>query len=367
MSTWNAMDIFPYDYKGNMGRPGVVAERFSNFAVQNCDLLISIGSRLNNTLTAYNPEGFGKSAKKIIIDIDPNELKLNKMKNTIKICADAKVFIEDLLDKCAFSSLEVDWIDLLERWKLDFSLQKEEKAKKSDYIGHYDAVLSLSKSIPEDRIIVTGSSGLAVEAFYVAFKNKANQRILHTSGLGSMGYAVPAAIGVSFEKRTSENALYCVEGDGSLHMNIQDIGTLKSSGQKVCLIILNNKGYASIRATQKGYFEGRYFGTGPEGGNSFVEMSKLAKLFDYRYLPATSTKEIAAAIQEFEINDSCVLLDIKIQKNESLYPKSSVYFTEDGKMHSMPLEDMTPLLALDTLKKEMTFELNQASYKARED
>jgi len=363
VTTWNAADILPYDHPLNMGRPGVVAERFSNFALQNCDLLLSIGSRLNNVLTAYNPSKFAKSAQKVVIDIDPNELALNSIPNALKINTGANQFLTEMLNRDLKISDISNWISKLQSWKNRYSLLNESYIN-NDALSHYEAVIALSKSIPENRIIVTGSSGLSVEAFYVAFRNKLDQRLLHTSALGSMGYAVPASIGAVCE--TGADATYCIEGDGSLQMNLQDLITLKNKSKKTCVIIFNNQGYASIRATQRGYFESRYFGTGPEGGNSLIKMKDIAITFGFKYVKASDATSLTSAINRFEAQDESVLLDVILEKDVSLFPKSSVYFDADGTMHSMPLEDMTPLIDFSELKNEMFFTPEDVSLKARE-
>ena len=365
VTTWNQMDILPYEHELNFGRPGVVAERYANFAVQNCDLLISIGSRLNNALTAYNPANFAKNATKIIFDIDLNELNINNIPNSIKVQMNARSALNHIKKNAMFENLENGWVEKLRFWKKRYSLENEALIS-SETLNHYKAIWALSDAIPENRTIITGSSGLAVEAFYVGFKNKHGQRILHTSALGSMGYGVPAAIGAATELSATNNPLYCVEGDGSLHMNLQDIGTLKKANNRVCLIVLNNQGYASIRATQKGYFNERYFGTGKEGDQLFVCLKDVAAMFGYEYIEAKSKQEIKQAVNHFECNVNHLLVDINVMKDEALFPKASVYFDDGGKMHSMPMEDMAPYIDIDELEKEMFHSLPKISYSLRE-
>lgn len=364
VSTWNASDIQPFDHPLNMGKPGVVAERFSNFSVQSCDLILCVGTHLNNVLTAYNPGEFARSAKeKIIVNIDMGELNFSRLNNPTLIQMDAKKFLVEL-NKYFLAPLEIsEWKQNLLFLKNKYRKEVEiEDTDKDGRILHYSAVNKLSKLIPPERLIVTGSSGLAVEAFYVSFRNKKNQRLAHTSALGSMGYAIPAAIGAAHEN----GIIYCIEGDGSLQMNLQDLGTLKDTNSAVCLIIFNNNGYASIRATQRGYFESRYLGTGPEGGRNLPKLNDIATLYNLDYHLVEKITDLDDVIATFEEKKQSCLIEILITPNEALFPKCKVFFDKDMVMHSMPLEDMSPLLPIDVLRRDTGLKPLNISFKARE-
>lgn len=268
VTTWTAMDLIAADHPLSVGRPGVVALRPPNFAVQNCDLLISIAARLDNVVTAYNPARFGRYAKKVVVDIDPKELEKFSMPIEQAICSDASAFMSALLKSLKKRSVLGDkaelsnWRQRCQDWKVRYPAGEGRQVPASGTINHYDVMRVLSEEIPEDTLIVTGSSGLGIEFFYTAFQNKRGQRIINTTGLGSMGYGLPHMIGAGFAQKGK--SYVGIEGDGSLQMNLQELATIKGNNLPVRIFIMNNGGYASIRATQRNYFDGRFVGTGPD-------------------------------------------------------------------------------------------------------
>jgi len=365
VTTWNAMDLLPNSSKLNIGKPGTVALRAPNFAIQNSDLLISIGARLDNVVTAYNPQNFAKNAKKIIVDIDLNELNKFKIKIDLKINLDAKFFIEKLNDKAAKNKIKSfsDWLKKCNDWKKRYTINDGENFSKGKGISHLQLVDVLSDCLPKNSLIVTGSSGLAIESFYMAFRNKPGQRIFLTSGLGAMGYGVPALIGALNSNKYKE--VICIESDGSFLMNLQEILTLKISKKPFKLFILNNNGYASIRNTQKNYFDGRYIATGPE---SNLFLPDICKLFDSIGISAIKVKNLDGLIDgvtKVLRSKKSIVCDISLRADDTLWPKSAAILQKNGSMLSMPLEDMSPLLSRAQLKAEMIYPLSPASKKIK--
>jgi len=365
VTTWNAMDLLPNSSKLNIGKPGTVALRAPNFAIQNSDLLISIGARLDNVVTAYNPQNFAKNAKKIIVDIDSNELNKFKIKIDLKINLDAKFFIEKLNDKAAKNKIKSfsDWLKKCNDWKKRYTINDGKNFSKGKGISHLRLVDVLSDCLPKNSLIVTGSSGLAIESFYMAFRNKPGQRIFLTSGLGAMGYGVPALIGALNSNKYKE--VICIESDGSFLMNLQEILTLKISKKPFKLFILNNNGYASIRNTQKNYFDGRYIATGPE---SNLFLPDICKLFDSIGISAIKVKNLDGLIDgvtKVLRSKKSIVCDISLRADDTLWPKSAAILQKNGSMLSMPLEDMSPLLSRAQLKAEMIYPLSPASKKIK--
>jgi len=366
VTTWNAMDLLPNSSRLNIGKPGTVALRAPNFAIQNSDLLISIGARLDNVVTAYNPQNFAKNAKKIIVDIDLNELNKFKMKVYFKINLDAKVFLENLNSKTAKYKIKKfsDWINKCNDWKKRYSINDGGKFSRNKKISHLQLVDTLSDCLPKNSLIVTGSSGLAIESFYMAFRNKPGQRVFLTSGLGAMGYGIPALIGALNSNKYKE--VICIESDGSFLMNLQEILTLKISKKPFKLFILNNNGYASIRNTQKNYFKGRYIATGPE---SDLFLPDICKLFDSIGINTIKVKNIDGLIDGVNKvlrSKKSIVCDILLREDETLWPKSAAIPQKNGSMLSMPLEDMSPLLSREQLKAEMIYPLSEASKKIKD-
>lgn len=366
VTTWNALDLIPYDHPLCVGRPGVVALRAPNLAVQNCDLLISIGSRLDNIITAYNPRGFARAAKKVVVDVDQNEIDKLDMEIELGIACDAKLFISTLLNHVTpktASDFRRSWLDRCTAWKQRYPVNDGQPFDTTGKISHYHFVNALSDVAPPETLISTGSSGLAIEVFYTVFRNKAGQRVFLTSGLGSMGYGLPAAIGACIAN--GSRPMLAIESDGSLQLNLQELATIKGGNLPICLMVMNNAGYCSIRNTQRNYFDGRYLGTGPEAGLWLPDLEKLAMAYELPFMKIDEASSIDRKLQEaIELPRPCII-DIRLATDEILMPKASAIPQSDGSIISMPLEDMTPLLPLNQLKEEMIIDLHPASLAAK--
>lgn len=358
--TWNASDLLAWDDPLYVGRPGVVAARAPNFAVQNCDCLISIGCRLDNIITAYNPKGFARNAKKIVVDVDQNELDRHQIDIALPILSDAK----DFIDACLVSNFSAPaewgvWREKCSDWKKRFTPLDGRKFDPNTPISHYEFVEIISDAIPENQLVITGSSGLAVEVFYTAYRNKPGQRMFLTSGLGSMGYGIAAAIGACIG--AGRVPTVCVESDGSLMLNLQELATLKALNLPITVVVMNNGGYASIRNTQRNYFEARYLGTGPASGlfiPDFVEVAKGIGLAAQDVTTVDQLKQSFASIGPRVLN-------VHLLSDEVLSPKVAAMPQPDGSIISMPLEDMSPLLTLEQLKAEMLVGIDPNSEKVR--
>ena len=365
-STWNATDILPWDHPLNAGRPGVVAARGANFAVQNCDLLISVGCRLDNIITAYNPRGFARAARKVVVDVDPHELDAKDMALDLALAMDAGAFT-DALDAAtrgiALQPALAEWRARIADWKRRYPVFDSAGAPASGRIGHFQFADALSDAVPVDTLIATGSSGLAVEAFYTAFRNKAGQRIFLTSGLGAMGYGLPAAIGACLGNDSRPMVL--VESDGSLQLNLQELATLSGRRLPICVLVMNNGGYCSIRNTQRNYFDGRYLGTGPEAGLMMPDLERLAAVYELPYLRIDDAARLAGDLAAALALPRPCLIDVRLLPDETLAPKCAAIPRADGSIVSMPLEDMSPLLSLDELAANMSTPLLDASIEAR--
>lgn len=361
VTTWNALDLLPYDHPLLVGRPGVVALRAPNFAVQNCDLLISIGSRLDNIITAYNTSGFARGAKKVVVDVDHHEIDKLDMAIDCAVKSDAGTFLEELvraMDGMPRLAVE-DWRTRCTDWKNRYGIKNETAFASTGPVGHFQFVEALSDAVPPETLIVTGSSGLAVEAFYTVFRNKPGQRVFLTSGLGSMGYGLPAAIGACFANAC--RPMVAVESDGSLQLNIQELATMRAFNLPICLLIMNNDGYASIRNTMRNYFNGRYVGTGPEAGLWLPDLEDIARTYDLPFIRISEAADLDKKLAEAMAAPRPIIVDMRLVANETLAPKVAALPQPDGSMLSMPLEDMSPLLPLERLKAEMLVPLTEAS------
>jgi acetolactate synthase-1/2/3 large subunit len=364
VTTWNAADLIPYDHPQCVGRPGSVALRGPNFAVQNCDLLISIGARLDNVVTAYNTPGFARGAKKIVLDVDRMELDKLNMEIALKIECDAHRFIKAMLDSAPNPCERPEWLNRCRDWKKRYPVCDGQAFPSHGEISHYHFMTALAEAIAMDELIVTGSSGLGVEVFYTVFANKPGQRIFLTSGLGAMGYGLPAVIGgcLAHGRRPTIG----VESDGSLMLNLQELYTLKQLNLPVRLFIINNRGYASIRNTQRNYFAGRFVASGPESGLGMADFAALGEAVGLPTRRITDITELNQGLEQALAQPGPLLIDVRVTPDETLWPKVAALPQPDGSMLSMPLEDMSPLLPLTQLQDEMIIPLHPASQSARD-
>lgn len=353
--TWNAADTLPWEHALYVGRPGVVAARAPNFAIQNSDCLISIGCRLDNVITAYSPLGFAREAKKIVVDVDPNELSRHTMAIEVSVCADAKAFLQSWSQCLPELELFEDWRVQCADWKRRYLPLDGRQFARTSPIGHFQFVDRLSDVIPEQSLVITGSSGLAVEVFYTAFRNRPGQRVFLTSGLGSMGYGLPAAIGACLG--ADRKPTVCVESDGSLMLNLQELATLKHLNLPLTLVIMNNNGYASIRNTQRNYFQGRYVGSGQSSGLWMPDFMRLAASMDIPCERVTDIQQLKTSL----FGNQLRVVEVVLEEDEVLTPKVSALPQADGSIISMPLEDMSPLLPREVLRREMLIPLHPAS------
>lgn len=367
-TTWNATDLIPAGHPLSVGKPGTVALRPPNFAVQNADLILSIGARLDNVVTAYNPGKFGRHAQKIVVDVDPAELAkfAGNAGFARRIEADARDFIAALLPE-ARGTQPPDrsaWLARCADWKARYPINDGAPFPESGQIGHFHLTDALSEELPADSLIVTGSSGLAVEFFYTGFRNKPGQRVFLTSGLGAMGYGLPAMIGAYMA--SDRRPFVGIESDGSLMMNLQEMQTIATLRLPLRLFVVNNGGYASIRNTQRNYFEGRYVGSGPQGKLDIPDLVGLARTFGWDAFAVEDAADLKAGIRRALDSAGPLLVDVRVVQDEALFPKSAALPQPDGSMLSMPLEDMSPLLPRDEFRANMIVPLDPASERVPE-
>lgn len=365
VTTWNAMDLLPHEHPLYVGRPGVVALRAPNFAVQNADLLITLGCRLDNIITAYAPRDFARNARKIVVDVDANEIAKLDMHIDVAVTSDAASFVDTLaasLKGASFSRPQ--WLERCRDWKARYGVNDGKPFPASGPISHFQFADSLSNAVPENTLVSTGSSGLAVEVFYTVFRNRPGQRVFLTSGLGAMGYGLPAAIGACFANGCKP--MVAVESDGSLQLNIQELATLRGFNLPICLVVMNNGGYASIRNTQRNYFESRYVGTGPEAGLWMPDLEEMARAYHLPFKRISDAAELDAGLAEAMQMPRPMILEVLLMKDEALSPKVAAIPQADGSMTSMPLEDMSPLLPLAVLEEEMAGNIAPVSRQVRQ-
>lgn len=352
IGTFARYDIVRNDHELFFGRFGTIGNRMANFTVQNSDLIISIGARLNIRAVSYNWEFFGREAKKISVDIDKNELEKHTLKIDTKINADAKEFIEALnLSLEDNDSLKYDeWIEKCNSYKHQYHTIINERQKADDFVDSYNFYDVISDVSHNDAIYIFGN-GTACVSSYQSLRLHGNQKIIVNSGSAAMGYDLPAAIGACIANNKRE--VICVTGEGSLQMNIQELQTIIHNKLPIKLFILNNDGYISIRNTQNGFFKGHKVGADKESGVSFPDSIKLGKAYGFKTFQIKNQNNLKEELNSILKEDGSFICEVLLSPSEKMEPKLSSQIKPDGKMISKPLEDMFPFLPRDEFEKNM--------------
>jgi acetolactate synthase-1/2/3 large subunit len=354
LHSWSAIDVISSNNEFNFGCPGIYGQRAANFIVQNCDLLIVLGSRLALPQTSYNIDNFAPDAKIVMINNDKNEL--NKYSRyEVKINSDCKKFIESLL-LCSIDSYKFEWIEKCNFYKKEFPLIEDCHLKDNEnFDNSYVFINQISHMLDEDHIIVIGQ-GTPLPCGHQALFHKRNQTIFASNGLGEMGNGLPSAIGAAIA--SPEKKIILFDGDGSSMMNLQEMQTLIGYKIPLKIVIFNNDGYLFIKHTQKMLFQGRYTGVNAETGVSLPKFSKIANAFGIEYFSSFDNE-----VQEFLNFEGCAIYEIFMNPEQDLIPKVKGIMTDSGFL-SPPLEEMSPLLTLENIQKCMT-KINKISYEIR--
>ena len=352
VTTLNGMDSVTDDNPYFIGRIGTIGQRAGNFALQNADLILCLGTRNNIRQVSYNWENFAKKAFKIVIDIDSAELKKPTIKPDLAIHANLKDVIQELNN----SELNIDrkdWLNwCLERRNKYLPNKAKEYAQTSSIINPYFFVITLTELLKENELIVTSNASSLVCTFQ-AGTIKRGQRVILNSGNASMGYDLPAAIGACIaadKKRT-----ICLTGDGSIMMNIQELQTIKHHNLPIKIFVFNNNGYSSIKQTQGNFFNGHLTACEPDSGVSMPNFANIAKGFGIEALRIDNTQDIGEKITKILETDGPFLCDVIMEPHQIFIPKLSSEKLPDGKMISKPLEDMYPFLDREEFKSNMLY------------
>ena len=345
---WDSIDAIEDANPYYVGRGGIMGDRAGNFAVQNADLVLAVGNRLSIRQVGYNWKTWAREAHVIMVDVDPAELKKTTIHVEHPIWADAKDFFEKMEQLMATEDSTVfkgtEWVQTCQNWKKKYPVtQPKHWEEDGQYANVYAFVKYLSSSLPEGNMTVVsnGSACVVGSHNYVIQKDA---RFLINSGVASMGYGVPAAIGacIAHNRQTT----ICLDGDGSIMMNLQELQTILTNKLPIKIFMINNNGYHSIRQTQNNLFKNHSkVGIGPESNDlSFPDFGKLAEAFGYPYFAAHSNAEMKQAVNQALAIDGPVFAEIFVSAEQIFEPKSATKRLEDGTLVSPPLEDLAPFL-----------------------
>lgn len=350
------LDAVPTDHPLYIGRIGNKGDRAGNFAVQNADFVLAVGSRLSVSSTGHEYQKFARSATLAVVDIDRDEHAKNTVKIDRFIHSDAACFLDRLLNS-PVREYSPEWIPSCQRWREKFSLFLPEYESPGKKVNMYQFMKVLNRSLPADAVVVSDAGS----SFYVvsqALQVRAGQRYVTSGGQADMGYGLPAVVGASVAANRGE--VIGIIGDGSLQMNIQELQTVVHYHLPVKLFIWNNDGYLSIRATQNKYFEGRLLGTDKTSGVSFPALRKIAAAYGIPYVKIPRTAALEQGIQTTLQMLGPVLCEVCCLPNQDVVTVSSMR-REDGTMVSKPLEDMYPFLDRREFLAEMIVEPQEES------
>lgn len=351
------LDCVPNGHPLYAGRPGATGDRAGNFAVQNSDFFLSIGSRLSYKQTGYNTATWARAAYKVMVDVDPEELKRKYLNIDLPVCADALDFIEQLIEGIKNLQEKLPernkWIGQCKEWVGKYPVVTPDKYETPDGRGStYVFYKTLSELMPENAVYVTTSGNSRVICRQAAIMKK-GQRVITNHSTSPMGYCLPAAIGACLAN--NGRMVVLITGEGGFQMNLQELQTIKHNRLPVHIVVINNEGYQSIRITQNSFFkEHTHVGIGEESGDlSFPDISKIAYAYEYPYFESKNVDDLEDTLRRFLACETYAICQVFVTKTQVTMPKASSRRLADGRMVSMPLEDMAPFLDREELKENM--------------
>lgn len=383
VTCWDSIDLIATAHPCYCGRGGTMGDRAGNFAVQNSDLLICIGTRLNIYQVGYNVKTWARAAYTVVVDIDPEELKKPIMRADLPVCMDAGEFIRKLDKMIRQENLIEDnrepggsvtgryklWLEQCNSWKKRYPVVSGKHYQKTGKVNAYAFIDRLSHMAGDGSVTVVanGSASVVGSAAYYIDKHS---RFVMNCGISSMGYGLPAAIGASVavcntcreDTDRGRKPVICIEGDGSVMMNLQELQTMATNRLPLKLFVLNNNGYHQIRQTQNNIFHNGLVGVGPDSDDlGFPDFKKIAEAFGIAYFCIAAGEDLDDGISHVLAQTQGVLCEVLISTEQVFEPKSATRRLEDGTLVSPPLEDMAPFLPREELKENMYIPLVEES------
>jgi len=334
VTTWSGVDIIEYEHKNYIGNVGVYGSRAANFAVQNSDFLLCLGSRLDTRITGGVPSSFARNAKIISVDIDKHELSKKRGLNLyLKINYDLKDFLNTFgkINK-KFTYNNVEWLDKCIKWKNTYPIVKQEYYSQKKFVNPYVFINELSSLLDKNSTIIADDGGHLTWTIQ-AFKVKKNQKLFSAFGNSPMGYAFPASIGASIAK--NKGKVICIDGDGSIQINIQELQTVVHNKLPVKIIVLNNNGYGIIRQFQELYLNKRYEASIPQKGVINPSFKKISKAYGINYTLISNHKDLKKKLIKPINSNKPEFIEILINPTQKIIPKLQF---------GNPIEDLSPLL-----------------------
>ena len=351
--TWKLIDAIPEDCEFYAGRPGAVGQRGANFTQQNSDCMLIIGARLDRPQTAFSYRNFAPAARKILVDVDAQEIAKFDIPIDVAACADAADFVAEFLRQSQQLQKKDRrcWLKQAKEWQRKYPVVLPEYWKAKGFVSTYVLIDVLSDELSEGDVIVPGSSGPCSEISMQAFRVKAGQRVLNSNSLGAMGTGLPASIGAclaSGRKRT-----ICVNGDGGFQLNIQELETLRRLNLPIKYFVLCNGGYASIMATQRNYFQGHFTASNSSSGLTLPDISRVASAYGLATARIQDDSNIQNQVRAVLSMPGPAVCAVDVSADERTAPRVTSMVLPNGMIVSKPMEDMWPFLDPDELRANM--------------
>lgn len=347
-TTWNGADRFPNEHPMYAGRSNTYGMRWSNVLVQQADLVIALGTRLGLQQTGFNWQKFVPVGKLVQVDIDKGELDKATPRKDLTINADANKVLESIFGFKTSAEI-THWRTFVDQTRELLPVVEEANIKSHQYVEAFSFVAALNQVTSEGETIIPCSSGGAFTTMMQAYFLKSGQRMVTDKGLASMGYGLSGAIGAAFAKNGTRTIL--VEGDGGFAQNLQELGTVEINQLNLKIFIFSNQGYASIRTTQKSYFEGKYLGCDRNTGLGFPDWEKIFSAFDIPVITMTNQLFQPSEVRNLFESPGPAAFIVPLDPEQIYYPKVMSKVLKTGKMESNPIHLMTPALPHDVLLK----------------
>jgi acetolactate synthase-1/2/3 large subunit len=341
--TIGAMDLLGEDDEFYMGKFGPIGQRRANFALQNADLLLSVGASLSVASIGFNTKAFAPHARRVMVNINAGELGKSNYVPDLPIQADAKWFIEEFMrqtERIEFTPV-LRWQEACEMWRRKYPIITPQAYGDEEHVNSYAFANTLADLLTSEDVVVTGNS-LDAWSIYQSFPVKRGQRVFTNVCYGSMGWDLPAAIGTCVARGNKRTVL--VTGDGSLLFNAQELQTIGYNQLNVKVFIFNNHGYESVRATQNSYFAGRFVGSDDRSGVANPNFEHLAAAHGLHYAYVRNNAQITDQVASVLASPGPALCELNLSYRQIRSPRVTSVRREDGTMESKPLEDMFPFL-----------------------
>lgn len=349
LTSISGIDLIPSDHPLFFGRPGILGERPANFIMQNSDLFLVVGTRMGIRICGYAYETVAREATKVMVDVDGNELDKPTFCPDVKIESDAGEFLRKVIGALPSLPPCADWLAYCRRMRERYPVVLPEHRNRTDYVSSYVLPEKIMRYALDPVTLVT-ANGVAYTSTFQSIPIRKGMRMFSNEACASMGYGLPAAIGAAFACR---GEVICLEGDGSIQMNLQELQTLQTYRLPIKLFVYNNGGYLSIKTTQKSFFDGRFMGSEASSGVVLPSFEKLSAAYGLPYFKLENNQELDTQLPRIFATPGPVLIEVLLDPFEILGPKAASKKRPDGSMVSAPLEDMAPFLPREEFRENM--------------